>query len=111
MHTKDDAQAIAKTILSQLGGSKFLAMTGAKNIFSHQEGALSFKLPSKFATDGINHVKVTLDASDTYTMTFGKIWGSKFKVVAEKSLIYHDMLQSVFTEVTGLDTSLGSMGK
>lgn len=98
---------IATTILQQLGGRKFQVMTGAKNFISHgAENALSFKLPSRFALKGINYVKVILDASDTYTVIFGKVLGRTYKEIARYSDIYNDMLQSLFTRETGLDTHL-----
>lgn len=96
---------IAQTILEQLGGRKFLVMTRAKNLMDCGNG-LSFKLPSRFATGGINYVKIELDPSDTYTVTFGKIWGTNYKVVKTNDGIYCDMLQDLFTRVTGLDTHL-----
>jgi hypothetical protein len=34
---------VSQTILSQLGGNRFIAMTGSKN-FVESDGALSFKL-------------------------------------------------------------------
>ena len=104
--------SVAQTILQQLGGNKFLVMTGAKNLVNHsKENALSFKLPSKFATDGINYVKITLQPNDTYTMEFGKVWGVKYKVIHTVEGVYCDMLQTIFTDKTGLDTSLGTMGR
>ena len=98
---------IAATILQQLGGNKFRVMTGAKNFLSHgKEHALSFKLPSRFASKGINYVKIILDATDTYTVVFGKVLGYTYKEIERYSDIYNDMLQSLFTRVTGLDTHL-----
>jgi hypothetical protein len=98
---------IAQTILQQLGGSRFVKMTGAKDLLG-DENSLLFRLPERFARDGINKVRITLDLSDTYTITFLKCNFRKheFQIVAERSGIYFDMLQPVFTEVTGLDTSL-----
>ena len=62
---------VAQTILQQLGGRMFIAMTGARHLTS-SEGGLAFKLPSNFATDGINHVIIRLNWRDTYDVTFGK---------------------------------------
>ncbi len=50
---------VAQTILQQLGGRRFMAMTGARAMAAHKDG-LSFKLPSNFARHGINYVKITL---------------------------------------------------
>lgn len=97
---------VADIILQQIGGNKFIVMTGAKNFLSHNNQALSFQLPSRFAKQGINYVKITLNDSDTYDMEFGKRWGRKYDVINTVDGVYCDMLQSIFTEVTGLDTHL-----
>lgn len=97
--------SIATTILEQLGGGRFVMMTGAKNLMS-DTNALSFRLPSNFATGGINYVRVELAADDTYTLTFGKVWGVKYAVKATVAGVYCDMLRSVFTSNTGLDCTL-----
>ncbi len=98
---------VAQTILAQLGGRKFCAMTGAKD-FVGSDDALTFKLPSfaGYCTDGINCVRVRLDASDTYTVSFYRVRGMKVKCVAEVSMIYNDQLCEVFESHTGLRTSL-----
>ena len=63
-----DNMVVANTILEQLGGRRFVAMTGARNFtaIDDQRGALSFKVPR--AKDGINAIKVTLTAMDDYTV-------------------------------------------
>lgn len=109
---RDFELRVARTILEQLGGKKFLVMTGAKALLAHPSGALSFKLPGGggFAKDGINYVKIQLNAEDTYDLTFLRVWGVNVKHIAEKKGIYCDQLRDVFTRVTGLETSLGTMG-
>lgn len=114
---------VANTIRFQLGGARFAAMTGAKNFSGHAaekgtRGALSFSLPSRFAKDGINYVKISLMGSDTYTVEFIKIGprpslkqmlaGKEQTLTTVKKLedIYADQLQSAFTRATGLDTKL-----
>ena len=114
---------VANTIHQQLGGNRFGVMTGAKNFASHGPekgtlGALSFTLPSRFAKDGINYVKVTLTGRDTYDIEFIKIGprpslkqmmaGKEQTLTTVKKLedIYADQLQSAFTRHTGLDTHL-----
>ena len=96
---------IAQTILQQLGGNKFIVMTGAKNFMDLGNG-LSFKLPSNFATNGINYVKVTLQPSDDYTVEFGKLRGVKYTALKTVDGIYCDVLQDLFTRTTGLDTHM-----
>lgn len=101
---------VANTILAQLGGGQFVAMTGSK-IFVGSDRALTFKLPARFAKDGITAVRVTLEPSDTYTMEFMKVRGSKVTTIAKVEDVYADMLREVFTAKTGLETSLGTMGR
>lgn len=104
---------VATEIYKQLGGGKFVAMTGAKN-FVDGGNFLSFKLPSRFAKNGINYVKITLTPLDLYDIEFGKLTGGSwspaaslgYKVVKTKRGVYNDMLRSVFTSETGLNTSL-----
>lgn len=94
----------AESILNQLGGNRFVAMTGARN-FVGDTAALMFALPARFAKDGINKVKVELVA-DTYTVTFWKLRGMKANVIASRELVYADQLRDVFTAVTGLSVAL-----
>lgn len=96
---------IAQTILEQLGGNKFVIMTGAKQFVAIPNG-IRFKLPANFADKGINFVVITLDSMDTYTMIFAKVRGMNIKPIEESYGIYCDMLQSEFKRVTGLDTHL-----
>jgi hypothetical protein len=99
---------IANTILSQLGGQRFIAMTGAKFLLAH-ESALSFHLPSNFATNGINRVRIDLTAADLYDMTFIRARGLKVFYETKIEGLHCDQLRSIFTEATGLEVSLGSM--
>lgn len=94
----------AQIILSQIGGNRFVAMTGAKNLASSPD-ALHFKLPSNFARNGINSVRVTLASDDTYTIDYFKIRGTTIKNMAKSVGIFSDMLQKDFTNTTGLNTS------
>jgi hypothetical protein len=100
---------IANTILQQLGGGRFITMTGARDILAIDAG-LQFKMPARFAKDGINFVKIELADSDTYTMTFGKVFTSKgmpeYEEICVEPLVYADALQATFTSCTGLDTHL-----
>lgn len=91
---------VATTILNQLGGNRFIAMTGSKKFVSIENG-LQFRIPGK-----VNSCRIVLDDSDTYTVEFFKIRGVNVKSVYELSGVYADMLQSIFTSQTGLDTSL-----
>ena len=98
---------IAQTILNQLGGRRFVAMTGAKNFVADSENAkLSFKLPARFAKNGINHVSIRLTPMDVYTVKFSKIWASKVTEISNHNDIYCDMLVELFESETGLYTHL-----
>ena len=99
---------IANTILSQLGGNKFLAMTGAKDLVGG-ERYLGLRLPARFAKDGITHVRVTLTLADLYTVAFYKIRGVNIKTVAEFDNVHAEQLRDTFTHATGWETSLGTM--
>ena len=99
---------VANTILQQLGGNKFKVMTGSKN-FRYDHDCLTMdltrnKLNAKWLT-------ITLEANDTYTMLFQAVTRKGIFQKAEIKGVYADMLQSVFTQQTGLYTSLGTMGK
>ncbi len=100
---------IANTILSHLGGSLFVRMTGAKNLTRHESG-LSFRLPGGdgFTKNGINYVKVTLTPADLYTVEFGKVRNVKrvptYKVLSTCEEIFCENLRETFTAYTGLET-------
>ena len=102
-----NAKEVAQTILQQLGGNKFLAMTGAKNLTygTNKEGLpqYSFKFPmSKVA----NYCRITLEATDTYTMEFMKIRGTNHTSLLPITGVYCDQLATCFEGMTGLRTSL-----
>ena len=96
-------QEISKEILRQLGGNRFIAMTGARNFISSKH-ALSFKVMRNSA--GITHIVVTLNALDLYDLEFLKINVRQKIVKALRFDVYNEDLQRVFTDVTGLDTYL-----
>ena len=97
----------AQTILNQLGGSQFIAMTGAKNFLSTDSG-LQFDLPARIAAKGINKVRVTLTERDDYTVEFFKYRPRAMAcdTVSTRDGVYCDALRAVFTTETGLDTRI-----
>jgi len=99
------ANVIAETILSQLGGNKFIAMTGAKDFVAGAE-YLRFKLPRVY--NGISHVCITLEIDDTYRVDFTKWHARRLEhtCVANSVGVYADQLRAVFTNQTGLETQL-----
>lgn len=97
---------IARTILEQLGGRRFVALTGARDMTAGRNW-LAFKLPSYFAQKGINAIRITLDeAADLYRVEFSKIRGVKITPIATHDGIYCDGLAALFTAETGLFTTL-----
>lgn len=102
-----EEKIVATTILEQLGGNRFIAMTGAKHFIVHDKG-LSFHLPSRFAKNGINRINIKLNPMDTYDVTYGK-WNQKsFEIIpVEKDEgCFVEDLRRRFTEVTGLDVTI-----
>lgn len=95
---------IAQTILEQLGGRRFVAMTGTKDFVSG-ENYLKFKLP-RGVKNKATHVMITLQPNDTYFVEFLK-WNGKglvFKAVSQHNEIYCNTLQELFTTETGFYT-------
>lgn len=99
------AQQVAAAIFDQLGARKFLVMTGARELVATAQG-LQFKLPANFAKDGVNMIRVELNAQDTYDVIAGRWARLDFKEKARESLIYGEDLQRAFTRLTGLDTRI-----
>ena len=100
---------VTATIYQQLGGHRFSIMTGARDFMTSGPATLVFGLPSSITRDRIRRVAITLDPDDTYSMRFfrrDKGTGLPTKLVYETQGVYNDMLASVFTRHTGLDTHL-----
>jgi hypothetical protein len=103
--TKTEALQCAEIIMQQLGGSRFAAMTGARDIGFMSSGAVTFKIGRN--PRGMTHCKVSLDRSrDLYTMTFYSGRALKIRVAAQVEGVYADQLAEVFTLHTDLLTSL-----
>lgn len=98
----------AGEVLKQLGGNRFIAMTGAKDFFKDDKKQLmGFKIGRN--SKGVNYVKITLNSMDTHDMEFINIRNFKITVKSEAKGVYNDMLQEIFTQHTGMYTSLGRM--
>jgi len=93
----------AHEIIEQLGGRQFIAMTGVNKILADDvnRGRVIFNFKGSARA---NHCVITLDFSDTYTVEFYKTRAGNCKLIEERSDIYNDMLQNVFTQSTGLYT-------
>jgi hypothetical protein len=100
---KEISMQVAQTILAQLGGRRFLYMTGAKFLVGGHD-FLMFKLPR--AKNGINKVRIVLNDMDTYDVEAYRLRGADCHLVERVEGVYNDMLQEIFTDLTGLYTSL-----
>lgn len=94
---------VADTILQQLGGNRFIAMTGAKNFLAYPN-ALSMKIMPN--SEKVTHVRITLDESDTYTITPLRIRGTNIITLRGYSMVHVEDLRRSFETLTGLRTSL-----
>jgi hypothetical protein len=105
-HNGKHPMTIAQTILAQLGGNRFIAMTGAK--CSADTRALIVKLPRSAV------VVIELTPADLYKVKFGKLatmqqifkGADAVKWKSEHDNVYADSLRALFEENTGLATSL-----
>jgi len=95
-----DAKMRADTIREQLGQG-FCFMVGAGNFSYDTTGALSFRFKGckKF-----NSCTISLNASDTYDVTFRKVSVRGEARREEHEGIYFDDLHALFRRVTGLET-------
>jgi len=94
----------ASETLKQLGGNKFIVMTGAKR-FAFSDKGLGFKIGRN--AKAVNYVHISLNGKDLYDMKFQK--GTR--VLKKVNDVYGDQLQKMFTKYTGMYTSLGTMGR
>jgi hypothetical protein len=106
---------VAMTIIKQMGGmGRLKAMVGAKDFVSYSAaseskygeglGGVAFKFAKSKGKP--NYVKIILDPSDTYTVTFGSIRGYQLKDEDEISGVYVSNLRDLFERKTGLYLSL-----
>ena len=98
LNERMDKRQAAET-LKQLGGNKFIMMTGAKN-FGFGSNGLSFKIGKN--AKAVNYVVIDLNGKDLYDMKFQK--GTR--VLKKVNDVYNDQLQKIFTKYTGMYTSL-----
>lgn len=89
----------AITIINQLGGNRFIMMTGARN-FACTDTAMTFSIPR---INKIKYIRITLNGLDLYDIDF---INTKIETIKRISDVYADQLQDIFTQETGLYTSL-----
>lgn len=98
-------QAIADTIITQIGGvNRLVSMIGAHS-FIAAERAVLFGLRAR-AKSGINCIEVKLTADDLYTVTFIRRSRTRYDRVEIIDGIYADMLKGIIEQHTGLYLSL-----
>lgn len=92
---------IGRTIFHQIGGTRLIAMTGAKDFVCTPNG-LRFRIPNR----KINMVEITLTPADDYTIQYCLFRGTVVRLVAQENGIYCDQLLESFERNTGLRTHL-----
>lgn len=102
---KTDSQQVAKEILNQLGGKRFIGMTGA-NSFAAGNNSLSFRICKN--AGHYKGVEIKLNGLDLYDLKFYMQKNApSFEVTFDEVLnVYAEDLRAIFTNRTGLDTSL-----
>jgi hypothetical protein len=93
----------AAIILKQIGGNRFIAMTGAKD-FAFSNKYMSFKIGRN--SKGINFVRIGHNAKDLYDMEFGFVSVRGIKVKKKVKDVYADMLGQIFKKHTGMNVRL-----
>lgn len=93
--------------MQQIGGKRFAIMTGSRNFMDLGDGVRMNLARNKTSA---NRLAITLDkGTDTYRMQFYRMTVSKHFEVKTKDIavyegVYCDILEEIFTSVTGLYT-------
>mgnify|MGYP003120586095 CR=1 FL=1 len=100
-----EARLDPRQLLQQLGGNRFIAMTGAKNLaVDKAKNTLHMKIGRN--SKGVSHLRIKLTGADLYDMEFLQVRAGNVKVKAKETGLYADQLQKMFTKHTGMYTSL-----
>jgi hypothetical protein len=103
-------KAVPRVILSQLGGNKFLTMTGAKDLVGSDD-ALWFGVSGRTNGKRINRVRISLMSDDTYSIQCFALRGVDCRLVGWCHDIYAANLGATFERLTGLRISLGRLSR
>ena len=117
-----------RAIVEQIGGNKFLAMTGSKfQYYGYDElGYVYLMIKLTKNQSRAQYLKIQLNGLDLYDLTFSrikktlkpecktpeykalnlKLYDEEVIIVKEYKDVYADTLQEIFTSVTGLYTRL-----
>lgn len=101
--TTQEQKMQAATILKQLGGNKFIMMTGSKNFVCDEKGIGFRFMRNKIGAQWCN---IRLNSLDLYDMTFKSIKKDQVIIIKEINNLYDDQIESIFSETTGLATRL-----
>lgn len=94
---------VANNIYRQIGGGSFF-LIGAKNHIG-DDNSLSFKVMRNARK--VTHVRVELEPTDTYKVSFTRCYGYNDPVeMGSVSMVYVDQLKKVISDGTGLDLDL-----
>jgi len=93
-------------ILDQLGGNKFYAMVGPKNIVWTKNG-VQFDISSRLNKLKANRITIEIDrTTDEYIIRAWKQRGLDIKQIGETKGIQAAQLRAAFSRLTGMDTHL-----
>jgi len=118
MTSQDDySKRVVSTIIDQLGGKRFMMMTGCKNFIyqgiTEDNNNVWVRMDVPRNSGNINRFKVTYNrGTDSYELEFyqqrfnRKTFEYEVKNKKEFFDVYAEQLQTFFTGVTGLYTSL-----
>jgi len=101
----NEARLDPKQTLQQLGGNRFIAMTGAKNLaVDKSKNELHMKIMRN--AKGISHVRIRLTSMDLYDMEFLQVRAGRIKIKSKEKGVYGDQLGKMFKKNTGLNVRL-----
>jgi hypothetical protein len=93
-------------IMRQLGGPKFVVMTGAKDFVDTSETCVQFKF-RRGAANKANAVRISMAGNDTYSVEFFNLRGkTRCALISSHDGLDADGLARLFTEQTGMAVSL-----
>ena len=106
-YSKNEAYNIANTIWQQLGGQRFSVMTGVKPVcYGERDGKVYLMMHVGRNKNNINFFEVLYNAAkDLYEICFIRKRGVEAHTIAKYDDVYCDMLETIFTQYTGLVTS------
>jgi uncharacterized protein YozE (UPF0346 family) len=101
----NEARLDPNQTLQQLGGNRFIAMTGAKNLaVDKSKNELHMKIMRN--AKGISHVRIRLTSMDLYDMEFLQVRAGRIKIKSKEKGVYGDQLAKMFKKNTGLNVRL-----